>query len=80
MIGFFGKLAGLRSLTARRLLNFVILFAYVPRILRIYFSAMDVGRTFGSLTRRVWVRGAFNFCLYILGGHVSIFLILYGPF
>ena len=70
---FFSKISGSKSLTARKFINLSLLLQYVPRIFRIYLSAKDL--TFDSLTRRVWVRGAFFFFLYIIFGHVSIFYI-----
>ncbi|PON97036.1 Ion transport domain containing protein [Trema orientale] len=67
---YFSKIAGSKSLTARKFINLLLLLQYVPRILRVYLSAKELGRTFDSLTRRVWVRGAFFFFLYIIFGHV----------
>ncbi|KAL5555187.1 hypothetical protein UlMin_037423 [Ulmus minor] len=67
---FFSKMAGSKSLTSRKFLNILLLLQYFPRILRIYLSAKELGRAFDSLTRRIWVRGAFNFFLYIIAGHV----------
>ncbi|KAL5568090.1 hypothetical protein UlMin_024665 [Ulmus minor] len=65
---FFSKMA--ESLTSRKFLNILLLSQYVPRILRIYISAKELGRNLDSLTRRLWVKGAFNFFLYIIAGHV----------
>ncbi|KAL5568235.1 hypothetical protein UlMin_024810 [Ulmus minor] len=67
---YFHKMAGSKSLITRKFLNFFLLAQYVPRILRIYLSAKDLGRTFDSLTLRLWVRGVFNIFLYIIAGHV----------
>ncbi|XP_062119873.1 putative cyclic nucleotide-gated ion channel 13 [Humulus lupulus] len=67
---YFSKITGSKSLTARKYLNLILLLQYVPRILRVYFSAKELGKTCDSLTRRVWVRGAFFFFLYIIFGHV----------
>ncbi|XP_062119882.1 cyclic nucleotide-gated ion channel 1-like [Humulus lupulus] len=67
---YFPKITASKSLFAREFLNLLLLFQYVPRILRVYLSAKDLGRTFDSLTQRVWVRGAFFFFLYIIFGHV----------
>ncbi|PON97037.1 Voltage dependent potassium channel [Trema orientale] len=67
---FLSKISGSKSLTARKFLSLLLQLQYVPRILRIYLSAKEIGKTFDSLTRRVWVRGAFFFFLYIIFGHV----------
>ncbi|KAL5568136.1 hypothetical protein UlMin_024711 [Ulmus minor] len=67
---YFHMIAGSKSLITRKFLNFFLLAQYVPRILRFYLSARDLGRTFDSLTRRSWVRGVFNIFLYIIAGHV----------
>ncbi|XP_062119872.1 cyclic nucleotide-gated ion channel 1-like [Humulus lupulus] len=67
---YFSKITGSRSLTARKFINLILLLQYVPRILRVYLSAKELGKVFDSLTRRVWVRGAFFFFLYIIFGHV----------
>ena len=74
ILKFFSEIAGSRSLTTRKFLNFLLLFQYVPRILRVYISVRDLGRIFDLHTRVVWVKGAFNFFLYIIAGHVSISL------
>ncbi|XP_034220503.1 cyclic nucleotide-gated ion channel 1-like [Prunus dulcis] len=48
----------------RRIMTFLLLFQYLPRVYRIYL-------TYEELTRiKRWVRGAFNFFLYILASHV----------
>ncbi|XP_024020983.1 putative cyclic nucleotide-gated ion channel 13 isoform X1 [Morus notabilis] len=70
VLKYFSKIAGSKSLTTRKFLNLLLLLQYVPRILRVYLSAKELGRTYDSLTRRVWVRGAFFFFLYIICGHV----------
>ncbi|GMN66540.1 hypothetical protein TIFTF001_035605 [Ficus carica] len=70
VLKYFSNIAGSKSLKARKILNLLLLLQYVPRILRVYLSAKELGRTFDSLTRRVWVRGAFFFFLYIIFGHV----------
>ncbi|CAL8162306.1 unnamed protein product [Prunus armeniaca] len=48
----------------RRIMTFLLLFQYLPRVYRIYL-------TYEELTKiKRWVRGAFNFFLYILASHV----------
>ncbi|PON60396.1 Voltage dependent potassium channel [Parasponia andersonii] len=61
---------GVKIFDCKKFINLLLLLQYVPRILRVYLSAKELGRTFDSLTRRVWVRGAFFFFLYIIFGHV----------
>ncbi|KAL5568093.1 hypothetical protein UlMin_024668 [Ulmus minor] len=68
VVVFFSKMA--ECLNSRKFLNILLLAQYVPRILRIYLSAKELGRNLDSLTRRLWVKGAFNFFLYIIAGHV----------
>ncbi|KAL5568105.1 hypothetical protein UlMin_024680 [Ulmus minor] len=70
VVVFFSKMAGSKSPTSRKFLNILLLAQYVPRILRIYLSAKQLGKNLDSLTRRLWVKGAFNFFLYIIAGHV----------
>ncbi|XP_062119893.1 cyclic nucleotide-gated ion channel 1-like [Humulus lupulus] len=67
---YFSKLSGSKSLVARKFINSLLILQYLPRILRVYLSAKELGSTFDSLTRRVSVRGAFFFFLYIIFGHV----------
>ncbi|XP_062074777.1 probable cyclic nucleotide-gated ion channel 10 [Humulus lupulus] len=67
---YFPEITGSKSLLARKFLGLLLLLQYVPRILRVYLSAKELGRTYDSLTQRVWVRGAFFFSLYIISGHV----------
>ncbi|PON97033.1 Ion transport domain containing protein [Trema orientale] len=70
ILNFFSTVAGSRSFTGRKILDILLLLQYVPRILRVYLSARDLGRNFDSLTRLVWLKGAFNFFLYVIVGHV----------
>jgi len=58
----------------RKLINAVVFFQYVPRVLRIYISWMNLTRTASKLARLVWVKAAFNFFLYILASHVSLII------
>ena len=81
VLRYFSKLAGSRSLMTRKMLNVLLLLQYVPRLLRVYLSAKELGRSYDSLTRRVWVRGAFFFFLYVIFGHVSLlFFFMLCPF
>ncbi|XP_062119878.1 cyclic nucleotide-gated ion channel 1-like isoform X2 [Humulus lupulus] len=65
----FSMITGLQNLVARNFINLVLILQYVPRILRVYLLARELGRAFDSLSRRV-VRGAFLFFIYIISGHV----------
>ena len=71
MTEYFSKLAGSESLSARKFLNALLTLQYVPRLVRVYLSAKEVGSGLDSLARRVSVRGAFFFIHYIIFGHVS---------
>ncbi|XP_058182515.1 cyclic nucleotide-gated ion channel 1-like [Rhododendron vialii] len=61
---------GLRSLNTKNLLKFVVLFQYIPRVLRIRPLYKEVTRTSGILTETAWAGAAFNLFLYMLASHV----------
>lgn len=64
------KLKGPRSLNTKNLLKFVVLFQYIPRVLRVYPLYKEVTRTSGILTETAWAGAAFNLFLYMLASHV----------
>ncbi|XP_042503562.1 cyclic nucleotide-gated ion channel 1-like isoform X2 [Macadamia integrifolia] len=64
------KLKGSESLNTKNLLKFVVLFQYVPRLLRIYPLYKEVTRTSGILTETAWAGAALNLFLYMLASHV----------
>ncbi|KAJ4950147.1 hypothetical protein NE237_026979 [Protea cynaroides] len=64
------NLKGSRSLNTKDLLKFVVLFQYVPRLLRIYPLYKEVTRTSGILTETAWAGAALNLFLYMLASHV----------
>ncbi|KAF3432855.1 hypothetical protein FNV43_RR23957 [Rhamnella rubrinervis] len=64
------KLGGSRSLNTKNLLKFVVLFQYVPRVIRIYPLYTEVTRASGILTETAWAGAAFNLLLYMLASHV----------
>ncbi|KAK6925963.1 Ion transport domain, partial [Dillenia turbinata] len=64
------NLKGSESLHTKNLLKFVVLFQYVPRVLRIYPLYKEVTRTSGILTETAWAGAAFNLFLYMLASHV----------
>ncbi|PON72124.1 Ion transport domain containing protein [Parasponia andersonii] len=70
ILALFPKLRGHRALVTRKILNLVLLSQYVPRVIRIYQSSRELTRTPDLLKTPVWVKGAFNFFLYILASHV----------
>lgn len=64
------RMRGSRTLNTKNLLKFVVLFQYVPRILRIYPLYTEVTRTTGIITETAWAGAAFNLFLYMLASHV----------
>ncbi|XP_059433795.1 cyclic nucleotide-gated ion channel 1-like [Corylus avellana] len=66
----FSEMRESKFLVKRKLLNAVVFFQYVPRVIRIYISWVNLSRTASKLARIVWVKAAFNFFLYILSSHV----------
>ena len=77
----FAEIRGSNFLNKRKFLNAIVLFQYVPRVLRIYLSWRKLNSNDNNLARIVWVKPAFNFFLYILASHVSwIFNSLVFPF
>ncbi|KAG6387765.1 hypothetical protein SASPL_152957 [Salvia splendens] len=64
------KMKGARSLNTKNLLKFVVLFQYIPRVLRVYPLYKEVTRTSGILTETAWAGAAFNLFLYMLASHV----------
>ncbi|XP_022894324.1 cyclic nucleotide-gated ion channel 1-like [Olea europaea var. sylvestris] len=64
------KLNGVRSLNTKNLLKFVVIFQYIPRVLRVYPLYKEVTRTSGILTETAWAGAAFSLFLYMLPSHV----------
>ncbi|XP_019189063.1 PREDICTED: cyclic nucleotide-gated ion channel 1 [Ipomoea nil] len=64
------KMRGAESLNTKNLLKFVVLFQYIPRMLRVYPLYKEVTRTSGILTETAWAGAAFNLFLYMLASHV----------
>lgn len=71
----FFEIRGSGYLSYRHMMNALLLSQYVPRIFRIYLSSAEFTKTSG-----IWVKGAFNFFLYILASHVSFTSQLYYNF
>ncbi|CAL2242596.1 unnamed protein product [Prunus armeniaca] len=64
---FFSKMRASRSF--KKLMNFLVMVQYVPRVLRIYLSCKKSKKPFkGQIA--LWVKGVLNFFLYILASHV----------
>lgn len=66
------EMGGSSSLNTKNLLKLVVLFQYIPRILRVYPIYEEVARTSGILTETAWAGAAFNLFLYMLASHVSL--------
>ncbi|XP_070674964.1 uncharacterized protein [Malus domestica] len=70
---FFSKMSDLRSLTTTRmvLMNVFALLQYMPRVLRIYLSSMELKRSLEEEIREtpIWIKGVLNFCMYIIASH-----------
>uniref|UniRef100_A0A7N0UAH1 Cyclic nucleotide-binding domain-containing protein n=1 Tax=Kalanchoe fedtschenkoi TaxID=63787 RepID=A0A7N0UAH1_KALFE len=64
------RLRGSRISNTKDLLKFIVIFQYVPRVLRIYPLYKEVTRTSGILTETAWAGAAFNLFLYMLASHV----------
>ncbi|XP_021805384.1 cyclic nucleotide-gated ion channel 1-like [Prunus avium] len=65
LVVIFFKMGGPGYLEHRKILNLFLLLQYVARIYRIYLSSEKITKSSG-----IWVKGLFNFFLYILASHV----------
>ncbi|KAG9128748.1 hypothetical protein Leryth_021728 [Lithospermum erythrorhizon] len=63
------QLRGATSMNTKNLLKFIVLFQYIPRVLRVYPLYKEVTRTSGILTETAWAGAAFNLFLYMLASH-----------
>ncbi|XP_012090094.1 cyclic nucleotide-gated ion channel 1 isoform X2 [Jatropha curcas] len=64
------RMRGSKSLNTKDLLKFVVLFQYLPRVIRVYPLYKEVTRTSGILTETAWAGAAFNLFLYMLASHI----------
>ncbi|XP_024177716.1 cyclic nucleotide-gated ion channel 1 [Rosa chinensis] len=64
IVGLFFEMEGRNYLLRRKILSGFLLVQYVPRIYRIYLSSTVVTQS------ALWIKGAFNFFLYVLASHV----------
>lgn len=62
---------GSDPLHTKNLLKYIVLFQYIPRVLRVFPLYKEVTRTSGILTETAWAGAAFNLFLYMLASHVS---------
>lgn len=65
------KVEGLAPLYVKNMLRFVVLFQYIPRLLRIIPLYKEVTRSAGIMTETAWAGAALNLFLYMLASHVS---------
>ncbi|KAM5556118.1 cyclic nucleotide-gated ion channel 1 [Rosa sericea] len=66
---FFPKMRGSGSSIKGKLMNFLVLVQYVPRVLRIYLSCKE-SKKFSREETSLWLKGILNFFMYILASHV----------
>ncbi|MQL83771.1 hypothetical protein Taro_016257 [Colocasia esculenta] len=64
------KMRGSAALNAKNMLRFVVIFQYVPRLVRIRPLYREVTRTSGIITQTAWAGAALNLFLYMLASHV----------
>ncbi|GAB2293964.1 Cyclic nucleotide-gated ion channel 1 [Dionaea muscipula] len=69
VIAIIPKLGGSRALKTKKLLKFIVLFQYAPRVLRIIPLYQEITRSSGILTETAWAGAAFNLFLYMLASH-----------
>lgn len=63
-------LKGSATVDAKSLLMFIVIFQYVPRLVRIIPLYLEVTRSAGIITETAWAGAAFNLLLYMLASHV----------
>lgn len=63
-------MGGSDPLHTKNLLKYIVLFQYIPRVLRVFPLYKEVTRTSGILTETAWAGAAFNLFLYMLASHV----------
>ncbi|XP_072958950.1 cyclic nucleotide-gated ion channel 1-like [Typha angustifolia] len=64
------KLQGSELLHAKDALMFIVIFQYVPRLVRIIPLYLEITRSAGIITETAWAGAAFNLLLYMLASHV----------
>ncbi|KAJ1278823.1 hypothetical protein BS78_04G108400 [Paspalum vaginatum] len=63
-------LQGSEVMTAKNLLMFIIMFQYLPRLIRIRPLYLQITRSAGTVMDTAWPGAAFNLLVYILASHV----------
>nr|XP_011469682.1 PREDICTED: uncharacterized protein LOC101302215 isoform X1 [Fragaria vesca subsp. vesca]XP_011469683.1 PREDICTED: uncharacterized protein LOC101302215 isoform X2 [Fragaria vesca subsp. vesca] len=69
ILNFMCKMKGSGSLTTRKLMNFLVVVQYVPRVFRIYLSCQESKKS-SKEEIPIWLKGLLNFFLYILASHI----------
>lgn len=68
----FPKLQGSEELlNAKNVLMFIVIFQYLPRLVRIIPLYLEITRSAGIIAETAWIGAAFNLLLYMLASHVS---------
>ncbi|GMY35206.1 cyclic nucleotide-gated ion channel 1-like isoform X5, partial [Fagus crenata] len=68
MSSIFSVMSSTKSSNTLKLLNSVVLFQYVPRVVQIYQSWKEL-RSDKKFDKIIWFKAALNFFLYVLAGH-----------
>ncbi|XP_020096926.1 cyclic nucleotide-gated ion channel 1-like [Ananas comosus] len=67
----FPKLQGSEELlNAKNVLMFIVIFQYLPRLVRIIPLYLEITRSAGIIAETAWTGAAFNLLLYMLASHV----------
>nr|CAD1843292.1 unnamed protein product [Ananas comosus var. bracteatus] len=67
----FPKLQGSEELlNAKNVLMFIVIFQYLPRLVRIIPLYLEITRSAGIIAETAWIGAAFNLLLYMLASHV----------
>jgi cyclic nucleotide gated channel len=65
--------AGSVNINTKNALRYIVVFQYVPRMLRIFPLLSKIISSTGVLLETAWAGAAFNLLMYMLASHVSIF-------
>ena len=61
------------NINTKNALRYIVVFQYIPRMLRIFPLLSKIINSTGVLLETAWAGAAFNLLLYMLASHVSIF-------
>ncbi|KAJ3693052.1 hypothetical protein LUZ60_012147 [Juncus effusus] len=64
------KVQGMELLNAKNVLMFIVIFQYIPRLVRIIPLYLQITKSAGILAETAWAGAAFNLLLYLLASHV----------